>query len=220
MTIAVIGLYCNFVLMFVTLITSNWPYLISVFIQTTGRYIENFMRLGTKYEVLTCGERKGKLILRRLSDAATMLSSCSGRTLSVSRIATGLRPTFSSARSARERKRRSGRSSIPSTPTRFGPPPVHSWVREKICVFSTLKKKEGLGRFYYKKLNGFGTGLFLAHISRGRTVRQFIMGTLTLPSVYCFVWISIFGGTAIEMERKAAHNGRQDRKSSAKSINS
>ncbi len=51
-------------------------------------------------------------------------------------------------------------------------------------------------------------GLFLAHISRGRTIRQFIAGTLTFPTIYCFVWISIFGGTALEMERKAAEYGR------------
>ncbi len=48
LTIAVIGLYCNFVLMFVTLVRGNWPYLINVFVQTTGLYLENFIRLGTK----------------------------------------------------------------------------------------------------------------------------------------------------------------------------
>jgi choline/glycine/proline betaine transport protein len=42
-------------------------------------------------------------------------------------------------------------------------------------------------------------GLFLARISRGRTIRQFVVGTLTIPFLYIVVWISIFGNTAVEM---------------------
>ncbi|RAE55999.1 high-affinity choline transporter BetT, partial [Burkholderia multivorans] len=36
-------------------------------------------------------------------------------------------------------------------------------------------------------------GLFLARISRGRTIRQFVIGTLTIPFIYIFMWISIYG---------------------------
>jgi choline/glycine/proline betaine transport protein len=42
-------------------------------------------------------------------------------------------------------------------------------------------------------------GLFLARISRGRTIRQFVFGTLTIPFLYILVWISIFGNSAIEI---------------------
>ncbi|HCX66319.1 choline BCCT transporter BetT [Parvibaculum sp.] len=42
-------------------------------------------------------------------------------------------------------------------------------------------------------------GLFLARISRGRTIRQFVLGTLTLPLVFMMAWMSIMGNSAIEM---------------------
>lgn len=43
-------------------------------------------------------------------------------------------------------------------------------------------------------------GMFFARISRGRTVREFIGGTIMLPTVFDLVWFSIFGRAAIEME--------------------
>ncbi len=44
-------------------------------------------------------------------------------------------------------------------------------------------------------------GLFLARISRGRTIRQFVAGTLIIPFVYILMWVSIFGNSAIELVR-------------------
>lgn len=41
-------------------------------------------------------------------------------------------------------------------------------------------------------------GLFLARISRGRTIREFVIGTLTIPFIFTLMWISIFGNSAIE----------------------
>lgn len=43
-------------------------------------------------------------------------------------------------------------------------------------------------------------GLFLARISRGRTVREFVLGALIVPALMCFVWFSWAGGTAIDLE--------------------
>lgn len=43
-------------------------------------------------------------------------------------------------------------------------------------------------------------GLFIARVSRGRTIREFIIGTVLAPSLLAFVWFSIFGGTALHME--------------------
>ncbi|GAB2653494.1 BCCT family transporter [Saccharopolyspora gloriosae] len=40
-------------------------------------------------------------------------------------------------------------------------------------------------------------GMFIARISRGRTIRQFIGGVLLVPSVVSLVWFAIFGGAAI-----------------------
>ncbi|MCF2574005.1 choline BCCT transporter BetT [Brevibacterium sp. UCMA 11754] len=44
-------------------------------------------------------------------------------------------------------------------------------------------------------------GLFLARISRGRTIRQFVLGTLTIPFIYIFMWISIYGNSALDLIR-------------------
>jgi choline/glycine/proline betaine transport protein len=44
-------------------------------------------------------------------------------------------------------------------------------------------------------------GLFLARISRGRTIREFVAGTLIIPFTYIVMWISIFGNSAIDVIR-------------------
>ena len=43
-------------------------------------------------------------------------------------------------------------------------------------------------------------GMFIARISRGRTVREFIAGVLLVPAFVSFIWFSIFGGSAIHAE--------------------
>nr|WP_257786128.1 BCCT family transporter [Actinoalloteichus hymeniacidonis] len=40
-------------------------------------------------------------------------------------------------------------------------------------------------------------GLFIARISRGRTIRQFVTGVILVPSIVSLVWFAILGGTAI-----------------------
>lgn len=42
-------------------------------------------------------------------------------------------------------------------------------------------------------------GVFLARISRGRSIREYVMGAIVVPSLMCFIWFTIVGGTAIEM---------------------
>ncbi|TQM42508.1 choline/carnitine/betaine transport [Halopolyspora algeriensis] len=44
-------------------------------------------------------------------------------------------------------------------------------------------------------------GMFIARISRGRTIRQFIGGVLLVPSVVSVVWFAVFGGAAIGLQR-------------------
>ncbi|WP_417218067.1 BCCT family transporter [Arthrobacter sp.] len=51
---------------------------------------------------------------------------------------------------------------------------------------------------------GAFVGVFLAKISRGRTVRQFVAGVLGVPSLVFFAWFTIFGGTSIHMEMGGA----------------
>ena len=50
-------------------------------------------------------------------------------------------------------------------------------------------------------------GLFLARISRGRTVREFIVGCVIAPALVCFAWMTILGGTAIDLELAGDANG-------------
>jgi choline-glycine betaine transporter len=50
-------------------------------------------------------------------------------------------------------------------------------------------------------------GLFLARISRGRTVREFILGCVFAPAMVCFAWMTILGATAIDMELTGGANG-------------
>lgn len=42
-------------------------------------------------------------------------------------------------------------------------------------------------------------GLFIAKISRGRTIRQFVFGVLLVPTIFTFMWFSIFGDTALHL---------------------
>lgn len=43
-------------------------------------------------------------------------------------------------------------------------------------------------------------GIFIARISKGRTIREFILGVLLVPALLTFLWISVFGGSAIFQE--------------------
>lgn len=43
-------------------------------------------------------------------------------------------------------------------------------------------------------------GLFIARISRGRTIREFILGAMFVPTTVGIAWICIFGGNALHME--------------------
>ncbi|AXO16369.1 MULTISPECIES: BCCT family transporter [Thalassospira] len=42
-------------------------------------------------------------------------------------------------------------------------------------------------------------GMFIARVSRGRTVREFITCVLIIPSLVCVLWMTAFGGTAVHM---------------------
>ncbi|MBO6526056.1 BCCT family transporter [Erythrobacter sp.] len=51
-------------------------------------------------------------------------------------------------------------------------------------------------------------GMFIARISRGRTIREYVLGVILVPSLMCFVWMTIVGGTAIDLELSGAAQGR------------
>ncbi|WP_432478283.1 BCCT family transporter [Nocardioides sp. GXQ0305] len=43
-------------------------------------------------------------------------------------------------------------------------------------------------------------GMFIARISKGRTIRQFVTGVLLVPSAVSLVWFAVFGGSAIKLQ--------------------
>jgi len=43
-------------------------------------------------------------------------------------------------------------------------------------------------------------GTFIARISRGRTVREFVLGVLLAPTLMTFLWMTVFGNTALHMQ--------------------
>lgn len=50
-------------------------------------------------------------------------------------------------------------------------------------------------------------GGFVARISKGRTLREFVLGVLVAPSLLSYFWMSVFGGTAINMQMNGADIG-------------
>ena len=49
-------------------------------------------------------------------------------------------------------------------------------------------------------------GVFIARISRGRTIREFVFGVILAPSVVSFVWFSVLGGSAIDLQLTGVAN--------------
>ncbi|MEW9670381.1 BCCT family transporter [Ammoniphilus sp. 3BR4] len=43
-------------------------------------------------------------------------------------------------------------------------------------------------------------GMFIARVSKGRTIKEFVLGVLLIPSLFSFFWFSVFGGTALHLE--------------------
>ncbi len=43
-------------------------------------------------------------------------------------------------------------------------------------------------------------GMFIARISKGRTIKEFVLGVLLVPTLMTFFWISVFGGAALDLE--------------------
>ncbi|MCO4849632.1 glycine betaine transporter OpuD [Bacillus vallismortis] len=45
-------------------------------------------------------------------------------------------------------------------------------------------------------------GIFIARVSRGRTIREFLIGVLVTPCILAFLWFSIFGVSAMDIQQK------------------
>ena len=51
-------------------------------------------------------------------------------------------------------------------------------------------------------------GLFLARISKGRSIREFVFGAMLAPAAMCFVWMVLLGGAAVNLELTGVADGR------------
>ncbi|PLX50334.1 MAG: glycine/betaine ABC transporter [Desulfobulbaceae bacterium] len=47
-------------------------------------------------------------------------------------------------------------------------------------------------------------GMFIARISKGRTVREFVLGVMLIPTLLSFIWMSVFGGSALYIQASGA----------------
>ena len=63
--------------------------------------------------------------------------------------------------------------------------------------------------FYWAWWIGFApfVGLFLARVSRGRSIREYALGAMLVPSLMCLTWFALVGGTAIDLELSGVANG-------------
>jgi choline/glycine/proline betaine transport protein len=69
--------------------------------------------------------------------------------------------------------------------------------------------QSGWTTFYWAWWIAFSpfVGLFLARISKGRSVREFVFGCVIAPALVCFAWMTILGATAIDLELTGGANG-------------
>lgn len=49
-------------------------------------------------------------------------------------------------------------------------------------------------------------GIFIARVSRGRTIKEFIIGVLFVPSLVCFIFFAVFGASAIDQQQRGVAN--------------
>ena len=73
--------------------------------------------------------------------------------------------------------------------------PLSNWVGREDTGFL-----HGWTTFYWAWWIAWApfVGTFIARISKGRTVREFVIGVLLLPTLLCLIWFSAFGGTALD----------------------
>jgi len=80
---------------------------------------------------------------------------------------------------------------------------VTVWVEDGTDIADKLAGWQGGWTiFYWAWWIAFApfVGLFLARISRGRSLREFVLGAMIVPALMCFIWFAFVGGTAIDLE--------------------
>ena len=86
-------------------------------------------------------------------------------------------------------------------------PALSNWVGREDTNFM-----QGWTAFYWAWWISWSpfVGMFIARISRGRTIREFIICVLIIPTVVGALWMSVFGGAALEQVTGGAAQALQD----------
>ncbi len=83
-------------------------------------------------------------------------------------------------------------------------PQLSNWIgREDLDFY------HGWSTFYWAWWIAWSpfVGMFIARVSYGRTVREFITWVLIIPTLLCIIWMSAFGGTALEQLLSEGYRG-------------
>ncbi len=81
---------------------------------------------------------------------------------------------------------------------------LSSFVHDTFNLYAYQQKESWLGGWtllywtWWLSWSPF-VGLFIARISRGRTIREFVMGVLFVPTIFTCIWMTVFGNSAIDM---------------------
>ncbi|MFT5045747.1 MAG: choline-glycine betaine transporter [Porticoccaceae bacterium] len=85
------------------------------------------------------------------------------------------------------------------------------WMKDGTAVGDNLQAWQGEWSMYHWACWWLAfapfIGIFLAKISRGRTIRQYVFATVILPTLLTMIWMSWAGGNAIELELSGVANG-------------
>ena len=84
------------------------------------------------------------------------------------------------------------------------------WDNESTAIGSELASWQRVWSiFYWAWWIAFApfVGLFLARVSRGRTIREYVLGAMIVPSLMCLTWFAFVGGTAIDLELSGVAKG-------------
>jgi len=84
------------------------------------------------------------------------------------------------------------------------------WAKDGTAQGEELASWQGAWTiFYWAWWIAFApfVGVFLARISKGRTIREYVLGAMVTPAMMCFVWFALVGGTAIDLELSGVAQG-------------
>ena len=87
---------------------------------------------------------------------------------------------------------------------------VTVWQDTSTEVGAALQQWQGAWNiFYWAWWIAFApfVGMFLARVSRGRTVREYVLGAIIMPAMICLTWLTFVGATAIDLELQGIAGG-------------